>query len=78
MRARRGRVAFLFLGETLLIPHLYPIAEALAEMAPGLPIDIWVSTSVHEGLIAGWLAEAGLGEPQIRLRRAPGFRSPPT
>ena len=25
----RGKVAFLFLGETLLIPHLYPIVEAL-------------------------------------------------
>lgn len=82
MSGRRGRVAFLFLGETLLIPHLYPIAEALAEMAPGLPIDIWVSTSVHEGLIAGWLAEAGLaktglGEPRVRVRRAPGFRDHP-
>ncbi len=77
MSGRRGRVAFLFLGETLLIPHLYPIAEALAEMAPQLPIDIWVSTSVHEGLIAGWLADAGLGEPQVRVRRAPGFRNHP-
>jgi hypothetical protein len=77
MSGRRGRVAFLFLGETLLVPHLYPIVEALAEMAPDLPVDVWVSTSVHERLIAGWLAEAGLGEPQIRVRRAPGFRNHP-
>ena len=77
MSGRRGRVAFLFLGETLLVPHLYPIVEALAEMAPDLPVDVWVSTSVHEGLIAGWLAEAGLGEPQIRVRQAPGFRNHP-
>src|SRR3546814_2958571 len=32
-------VAFLFLGETLLIPHLYPIVEALAEAVPDLPIE---------------------------------------
>jgi len=66
-------VAFLFLGETLLIPHLYPIVEALAEAAPELPIDLWVSTSVHERLIGGWLAKAGI--TSARMRRAPGFRA---
>ena len=35
------KVAFLFLGETLLIPHLYPIVEALVAVAPDLPIDLW-------------------------------------
>ncbi|HVJ00105.1 MAG TPA: hypothetical protein VM657_13675 [Sphingomonas sp.] len=65
-------VAFLFLGETLLIPHLYPIVEALAEAAPELPIDLWVSTSVHEALIGGWLADAGIAS--ARIRRAPGYR----
>ena len=28
------RVAFLFLGETLLIPHIFPIVEALAAADP--------------------------------------------
>lgn len=70
------RVAFLFLGETLLIPHLYPIVEALADEAPGVAIDCWVATSVHEGLIAGWLDEAGLAR-RVRVRRAPGFRDLP-
>jgi hypothetical protein len=65
-------VAFLFLGETLLIPHLYPVVEALAEAAPDLPIDVWVSTSVHEALIGRWLAKAGI--TSARIRRAPGFR----
>src|SRR3546814_15664702 len=49
-------VAFLFLGETLLIPHLYPIVEALAEAVPDLPIALGVSTSLHEELIGGWIA----------------------
>ena len=70
------RVAFLFLGETLLIPHLYPIVEALAAQASDLWIDCWVATSVHEGLIAGWLAEAGLAD-RVRLRRVPGFLDHP-
>lgn len=62
-------VAFLFLGETLLIPHLYPIVEALAEAAPELPIALWVSTSVHETLLTRWTA----GLSNVRIRRAPGF-----
>ena len=63
-------VAFLFLGETLLIPHLFPIVEALADLRPDLPLDLWVSTSTHEQLLAGWTAHL----PQVRVRRAPGFR----
>lgn len=60
-------VAFLFLGETLLIPHLWPIAEALARR--GAAVDAWVATSVHEALLARW------GEDlPVRVRRAPGFR----
>ncbi|MBU3077415.1 hypothetical protein [Sphingomonas quercus] len=72
---RRPKVAFLFLGETLLVPHLWPIAERLATMAPDVDIDIWVSTSVHEALIGGWLA--GMGTGQVRIRRAPGYRRHP-
>ncbi|WP_022684304.1 glycosyl transferase [Sphingobium bisphenolivorans] len=67
----KGPVAFLFLGETLLIPHLYPIVEALAGLSD-VPIDLWASTSVHEELLARWTAE--LDRPTIRIRRAPGFR----
>lgn len=70
--ALRADVTFLFLGETLLIPHLYPIVEALAEMAPDILIDMWVSTSVHEALLDGWLADQD--RARIRIRRAPGFR----
>lgn len=65
-------IAFLFLGETLLIPHLYPIVEALAAQASDARIECWVATSVHEGLLSGWLAEAGLSD-RVRLRRVPGF-----
>lgn len=67
------RVAFLFLGETLLVPHLWPIAEALAEAAPDLPIDLWVSTSVHEEMLARW----AVPHPAMRIRRAPCFRALP-
>ncbi|WP_298814090.1 hypothetical protein [uncultured Sphingomonas sp.] len=63
-------VAFLFLGETLLIPHLFPIVEVLSDAHPDLPLDLWVSTSTHEQLLAGWTAHL----PQVRVRRAPGFR----
>ena len=71
----RPRIAFLFLGETLLIPHLYPILEALAD-APEVAIEAWVATSVHERLIAGWLADAGLAG-RVALRRVPGWRDLP-
>jgi hypothetical protein len=69
------QVAFLFLGETLLIPHLYPIVEALAEAEPALSIDLWVSTSMHEALLCRWLAAWRDSDRamQIRIRRAPGF-----
>ena len=72
MTARKP-VAFLFLGETLLIPHLWPIAEAMAQDAPDVPIDLWISTSVHEALLGGW----SLPYPNMRVRRAPGFRHVP-
>ncbi len=66
-----GPVAFLFLGETLLIPHLFPIVEALAGMTD-VPIDLWTSTSVHEQMLREWIDPARIG-----LRRAPGFRIVP-
>lgn len=64
-------VAFLLLGETLLIPHVFPIAEALAG-ACDMDIDLWVSTSVHEALLESWI-ERG----RMSVRRAPGFRQVP-
>lgn len=64
-----GPVAFLFLGETLLIPHLFPIVEALAETSD-IRIDLWVSTSVHEALLGAWICN-----DNVRIRRVPGFRS---
>ena len=66
----RRKVAFLFLGETLLIPHLFPIVERLAEIDPGLPIDLWVSASLQEDRLVAWTADY----PEVRVRRAPGFK----
>ena len=66
-------VAFLFLGETLLIPHLFPIVEAVADQRPDLALDLWVATSTHEQLLSGWSGHL----PQVRVRRAPGFRRLP-
>ena len=67
----RAPIAFLFLGETLLIPHLYPIVEALAARSDRT-IDLWVSTSMHENLLAGWTGKIA---DRVRIRRAPGFRT---
>jgi hypothetical protein len=64
------RLAFLFLGEMLLIPHLFPIAEALFER--DLELDLWVSTSVHGALLTAWCA--GVDPRRVRVRRAPGYR----
>nr|WP_257015326.1 hypothetical protein [Sphingomonas melonis] len=54
----------------MLIPHLYPVLEALVERTPGLRVDVWVATSMHEALVAGWLG----ARPGVRIRRAPGYR----
>jgi hypothetical protein len=61
-------VAFLFLGEMLLIPHLFPIVEALS--GRGVDLDLWVATTAHEALLAPWCAALDV---QVRFRRAPGF-----
>ncbi|MGP7796604.1 hypothetical protein [Sphingomonas sp. CLY1604] len=68
----KADVAFLFLGETLLIPHLYPVLEALAGTGavPAVTIDVWVATSMHEALVRGWLGDRA----NVRFRRAPGYR----
>ena len=67
--AKGQRVAFLFLGESLLIPHLLPIVDALAELAPALPIDLWVRDAATEAV----LASRSRANPSVRIRRAPGF-----
>lgn len=69
----RRPAAFLFLGEMLLVPHLWPIAAALARLDPALPIDLWVSTSVHGTLLSRLIADEGLDEHAFRVRRAPGY-----
>ena len=65
------RVAFLFLGETLLMPHLYPIVEALAALDPTVEIDLWAGTATHEALLTRWSANL----PKVHVRRAPFFRT---
>lgn len=74
MDERRADIVFLWLGEMLLIPHLWPIIDALARLRPDLPIDLWVSTSAHEALIESWRTTDHIN---VRLRRAPGFLSQP-
>lgn len=73
-RERRKIIAFLFLGEMLLIPHLYPIVEALAQETPDVRVDIWTATSTHERLIVGWLNQLNINNADVRIRRVPGFR----
>ena len=71
----RGSVAFLFLGELFLIPHLLPIAVALARLPSPPRITLFVITSVHEEILAEALARLGLGD--VAIRRARGFRRLP-
>ena len=66
-------VAFLFLGETLLLPHLYPILARFADLREERSIDAWTSTKVHEDLLTRWIAEDGITD-KVRLRRAPGWK----
>lgn len=66
------RIAFLFLGETHLIPHLFPLLIATARQRPDMPIDAWVPTSVHADLLRQFLAGEKL--QQVRLRPTINFR----
>ncbi len=66
----KPRVAFLLLGETLLVPHLFPIIEAIAAKAPNLPVDVWISNAGLDVLLRPWIARL----PSVRIRHAPGFR----
>ena len=69
--AHRGTVAFLFLGELFLIPHLLPIACALARLPAPPLITLFVITSIHEEILREALAKAGIG--YVTVRRARGF-----
>lgn len=72
---RKPRVAFLFLGELFLIPHLLPIAVALSRQPDAPAITLFVITSVHEEIISEALAKLGIAT--IEVRRARGFRQFP-
>lgn len=67
-----GRVGFLFLGELHLIPHLFPIAAALARRADAPAVTLHVATSVHEEILAAAVARLGL--TNVVIRRVRGFR----
>lgn len=68
-----GSAAFLFFGELFLIPHLLPIATALARKPNGPRITLFVITTIHEEIIRDAVERLGLAE-RVRIRRAKGFR----
>lgn len=67
----RERIGFLFLGELHLIPHLFPIAAAVARRPDAPAITLHVATSVHEEILADALRRLSL--PQVTIRRVRGF-----
>lgn len=68
---KQERVAFLFLGELHLIPHLFPIAVALARRADAPSVTLFVATSVHEEILRDACARLDL--TQVRIARVNGF-----
>lgn len=68
-----GSAAFLFFGELFLIPHLLPIATALARTPAPPRITLFVITTIHEEIIADAVTRLGLAGA-IDIRRARGFR----
>jgi hypothetical protein len=68
-----GSAAFLFFGELFLIPHLLPIATALARTPDAPRITLFVITTIHEEIIRDAVERLGLAE-KVRIRRAIGFR----
>jgi hypothetical protein len=69
--APSGSVAFLFFGELFLIPHLLPIAAALAREPNPPRITLFVITSVHEEIVRE--AVDRLRISGVRIRRARRF-----
>jgi hypothetical protein len=68
-----GSAAFLFFGELFLIPHLLPIATALARTPAPPRITLFVITTVHEEIVREAVVKLGLAD-RIGIRRARGFR----
>jgi hypothetical protein len=68
-----GSAAFLFFGELFLIPHLLPIATALARSPAAPRITLFVITTIHEEIIRDAVERLGLADT-VRIRRAIGFR----
>jgi hypothetical protein len=68
-----GSAAFLFFGELFLIPHLLPIATALARGPAAPRITLFVITTIHEEIISEAVAKLGLTD-RLTIRRARGFR----
>ena len=64
------KIGFLLLGETLLVPHIFPIVEAVAARAPDVDVDLWIANAALERLVQPWTADI----PSVRLMRVPGFR----
>ena len=71
----RASVAFLFLGELFLIPHLLPIAAALARRRATPRITLYVISSIHEEIIREALDRLDI--TNVELRHARGFRTYP-
>lgn len=70
-----GSVIFLFLSELFLIPHLLPIAAALARLPAPPRITLLVISSIHEEIAIEALAKLGIAN--VAIRRARGFRRLP-
>ena len=73
-RHKKAQVNFLWLGETLLFPHIWPIVDRLARCRTDIIIDFWVSTDAHEALIKH---QRGPAHENIRIRRSGFFRHVP-
>lgn len=73
-RQDTAQVNFLWLGETLLFPHIWPIVDRLARCRKDIIIDLWVSTDAHEALIE---SRRGPAHDNIRIRRSGFFRHIP-
>lgn len=70
----RSGLHVLWLGEMLLLPHIWPIVDAFAHAHPATPVTIWVSTSAHEATLQRLL---GPDHANLLVARAPLFRAIP-
>lgn len=70
----RSGLHVLWLGEMLLLPHIWPIVDAFAREHPKTPVTIWVSTSAHEVTLERLL---GPDHASLLVARAPLFKAIP-